>query len=326
MNQLIASALENWVPYKLSSREERTCRWLYLADKKITEPFFDETISRCLSLPENSGMMRCVSSVDILPEWSQQVECISPSAIIFHISRCGSTLISQLLALQSNNIVLSEVPFFDELLRDGNRKNDMKSALPILKAAIALYGAKRKPGTNRLFIKADSWHIHFYKELRELYPAIPFILLYRRPDEVLRSQQKKRGMHAAPGVIEPTLFGFDNSIVTELSLDEYMARVIETYLQAFMEVIAHDQHAHLVNYDEGGLPIVKMIAGLTNTAISETELRAMEERSGFHAKSPGDVFNEPETKELPCPFLEQSFKLYEALEKIRLKNNVTAHP
>ena len=165
MTETISSALKNWIPFRLFEEgSTHSCRWLYLGDEKITEPFFEETIAKCRKLPDNSRLIRSVSSIEVLPEWAQEIETIAPTAIIFHISRCGSTLISQLLGMQPANIVLSEVPFFDELLRWGN-KNKMQVILPLLKAAINLYGAKRNEESSRLFIKTDSWHVHFYKQL-----------------------------------------------------------------------------------------------------------------------------------------------------------------
>src|SRR6185436_3979913 len=148
---------------------------------------------------------------------------VAPTAFIFHISRCGSTLISQLLSLQSSNIVLSEVPFFDELLMWGYKNNCMPAALPHLRSAFEIIAAKRNENDSKLFIKTDCWHIHFYKQLRELYPQTAFILLYRRPDEVIRSHQKNKGRHVIPGLIEPGIFGFDKNAIGNFGLDEYMA-------------------------------------------------------------------------------------------------------
>ncbi len=46
------------------------------------------------------------------------------------------------------------------------------------------------------------------EKARKLYPQTPFILLYRQPGEVIRSQQKRRGMQSIPGLLEPEIFGF----------------------------------------------------------------------------------------------------------------------
>ena len=318
MNESISRVLKDWIPYRLLEEGNScSCRWLYLGDEKITDPFFDETIARCKRLSHNSRITKCVSSIEILPEWAQQVESISPTAIIFHISRCGSTLVSQLLSLQPSNIVLSEVPLFDELLRWGNKNNEMQMTLPLLKAAIDLYGAKRNEKSGYLFIKTDSWHIHFYQQLRKLYPQIPFILLYRKPDEVIRSQQKRRGMQSIPGLLEPEIFGFNKNQILQSGLDDYMVRVVETYLQAFIQVLNTDKLALPVNYSEGAFCIVNKIAGVTGITINDEQKSAMRQRSTFHAKYPEQVFVEEELKEPAPVFLNKAFALYKEIEEIR---------
>ena len=317
MKEIVSSALKDWIPIKLfSSSGIDHCRWLYVDNVNFTEPFFDQTILKCHKLPVNSKIYRPVSSLDILPKWSGQIESIAPTAFIFHVSRCGSTLISQLLGLNTENIVLAEVPFIDELLRSGHAGKTGVSSL--VKAAISLYGAKRNEQNKRLFIKTDSWHIHFYKQLRELYPEVPFILLYRRPDEVIHSHQKKRGMQAVPGVIEPGVFNFIQEDIEGIGLDEYMAKVLETYFAAFISILKSDKLAIPVNYNEGAIPIVKKIAGATGITLTTDDIESMVQRSSFHAKNPGEVFEEPELDQPIPAYLEKSFELYRAVERIRI--------
>lgn len=319
MNETAAQALKNWLPYRLYQEAGTDgCRWLYLGDQKITEPFFDDTISVCRQLPENSRQQKCISSLSMLPEWSEKIDSIAPTAIFFHVSRCGSTLVAQLLNMQPANIVLSEVPFFDALLRQGKKNADLPAILPLLKAAIGLYGARRTGEEKNLFIKTDSWHIHFYKELRGLYPEVPFIFLYRQPAEVIRSQQKKRGMQSVQGVIEPAIFGFDPAEIMQLGLDEYMAKVMETYLQAFIKILPTDPLAFAVNYKEEALPIIKKIAAITGISISETEMVAMQQRSAYHGKYPELFFAEAVPEEAIPAYLDKATALYNEVERIRL--------
>ena len=316
MKESISTALKYWVPYKLFNASGIAhCRWLYVGDENFTEPFFDETISKCLRFPANSTYYRPVSSTEVLPEWSGQVASIAPTAFIFHVSRCGSTLIAQLLGLNPANIVLSEVPFIDELLREGHAKKTSTNLL--VKAAIDFYGIRRNELHKQLFIKADSWHIHFYKQLRELYPTVPFILLYRRPDEVMRSQQKQRGMQAVRGIIDPAIFNFNLDEIANLQIDEYMAKVLESYFAAFIEILATDQLALPVNYNEGAITIVKKIAAACEMVLPEEELNIMQERSGFHGKYPERHFDEPKVDTAIPGYQEKVFELYNILEKLR---------
>jgi hypothetical protein len=317
---LTKNEIASWIPIKLLNDEkERNCRWLYVGDKHFKEPFFDETISACRQLPENGHLKRSVSNINILPNWVNANEVAVPKAFIFHISRCGSTLLSQMLSLQPKNIVLSEVPFFDDLLRLGKKENSMPEILPILKAAINLYSTKRNPNYKHAFIKTDSWHIHFYEELRALYPTTPFFFLYRKPLEVIQSQQKKRGMQAIPNLIEANIFGFNKDEVGYIPLDEYMGMVIESYMLKFNSILKHDKNCHPINYHTGAINMMKTIAAITHLEISPEEKLAMEKRASYHAKFPEQVFAENLKQETIPSYLKKSNELYDSLEAIRLQ-------
>ena len=311
-DSVIGEALKNWIPYRLDKHEgDPQCRWLFLGNETITEPFFADTIAKCKKLSHNSQLRRCISNTAVLQEWAVYNEAIQPTAIIFHVSRCGSTLVSQLLGLNLENIVLSEVPFFDELIRLGYReKKDISS---LLKAAISFYSKRRNEAQKRVYIKTDSWHIHFYQMFRELYPDTPFVFLYRNPVEVLRSQQKNRGMHAVPGVVEPEIFGFEIESMLKFSLDEYLARVLEGYFQKIIDIVTSDSKTIAIEYRRDAVKMMQQIAAFTGAALSDNEIEIMKQRSGFHGKYPEQLFAEP-TMEEPVPdFMRESVRLYEIL-------------
>jgi len=310
MEANIPAALANWIPYKLSFSEGLPyCEWLNTGNEDFTEPFFDDTIAKCRQY--NNRSHKSISSLDVLPQWSAEIESIPPSVFIFHVSRCGSTLASQLLALDRSNIVLSEVPFFDALLR-ANKTIPQQ----LLKAAIAFY-ARVKNDRKRLFIKTDSWHIFFYKQLRELYPQTPFILLYRRPDEVMRSQQKRSGMHAIPGLIEPALLGFAEDEVQYMNQHEYLGRLLEKYLQAFEQILSADAFAIPVNYNEGPIAMVEKIAAVTGMPIGLGEMERIKARAMYHAKYPDQVFAEAAITDPVPDYCRAAYERYEALERRR---------
>jgi hypothetical protein len=314
-----ADALRNWLPSQLNtSSGTAVCRWLYTGGNRFTEPFFVETISRCLQLPENSSRYRAVSGLDVIKDWSGALEPRPPAAFIFHVSRCGSTLLSQLLALSAQHTVLSEVPVFDELLRlpYGRTPVSQEEAGELFRSALQFYSQSDKDD-QRVFVKTDSWHIFFYPLLRSLYPHTPFLLLYRDPAAVLRSQQKKRGMHAVPGVIEPQVFGWDAADVQGLSLDDHLAKVIERYLQAFLDIAEKDRNVLLVNYSEGMQIIARKLYHFTGIYLSEDEEKQMVERSRFHAKYPGEVFGEATTLPDLGAAWTNTQKLYQQLENLR---------
>jgi hypothetical protein len=317
----VATALQNWIPYRLSVQQSMPyCHWLYTGDKLYNDPFFDDTIARCKSLPQNSQVFRSGSTVDILPQWAAQVEAVPPTAFIFHVSRCGSTLFAQLLGLQEQHIVLAEVPFIDQLLRLPYQHKEVNIPLlqQALPAAFHLYGQKRKGTEKHLFIKTDSWHLCFYRQLRQLYPTAHFILLYRSPDEVIQSHRRQRGMQAVQGIIEPAIFGFNAADIQHYSLDAYMAKVLERYFILMKEIATTDANTLLVNYQEPAMEVMQRIVAFTGITISEAEALQMEQRIHYHAKHPGQVFREPKIAEALPGYLLPVMELYQQLETMRL--------
>jgi hypothetical protein len=318
-----AAALRNWIPSALIRKDgEWLCRWLDVEDVPFTDPFFDETLNICRSRSANRRSFQALGSVPMMIEWAEQMPAVAPSAFIFHVSRCGSTLASQLLGLDHAHITLTEVPFIDDLLRASFREPDspIKDLEDAVKSAFRFYGQQRHGAETRLFVKADSWHIFFYPLLRAVYPKTPFFLLYRSPEDVLYSHRRRRGMQSVPGIIErDILWAPGEGSVAGPDLDAYMADVLGRYMERFLQIDAIDDHAYLVNYAEGIPQIVERIAHATDTPISPALKTEMSNRSRFHAKNAGQVFSEEAGTGMPSALLEPLFTLYERLEKQRLR-------
>lgn len=113
------SPIQNWYPSRIRMNPQLGvyCEWMHLQDMPFTDPFFDETLVKARRIPANSSRFRPTSGLDMLTGWSVHLPHVPPTAFIFHVSRCGSTLLSQLLGLDPRFISLAEVPFFDDLLR-----------------------------------------------------------------------------------------------------------------------------------------------------------------------------------------------------------------
>lgn len=316
MNRSASDELANWIPLRLSGMQ---CEWIYTGDKKFTEPFFSDTISACKSFQENRSSYKVITDLGMMAEWAGTAKAVNPSAFIFHISRCGSTLLSQMLSLDESNIVLSEVPFFDELLQLPYKNSiDTKIVNEYFNAAIKIYGRKTSREESRLIIKTDSWHLHFYEQLRNLFPGVPFILLFRNPLEVISSHQKQRGMQSVPGIIEPSVFGFSEEQLKETNLDAYVTNVLEGYLKKMIEISKVNNNILLCNYNEGMNNLFKKICGFLNLDINPEIENLMLERTRFHAKHPQQLFTEAQKEFNEPDFMMPVLELYEELENIRL--------
>lgn len=316
----IREALSNWIPVKLATENGETVfRWLYTGHRKFAEPFFDETIQRCLPLPQNSKGYKSVSAVGMLPEWADEIDYVTPSAFIFHISRCGSTLLSQALSLDPGTISLSEVALFDSILRLplGKFANDTVGVRELLTAAVKFYGARRD-AESRLFIKTDCWHLMFYKQIRAAYPETPFIIVYRDPAPVLESNRRKKAMQSIPGLLEPALFGFSEK-TDGFNHNDMMSIVLEKFYNCIIEMATTDNNTFLFNYDEGIPAMMHRIARLTNMDLDADKEKQIIDRTAYNAKFPGRKFVEENTPATSFFRLSELKDLYEQIDQLRIK-------
>lgn len=281
--------LLHWIPYKLIEKDNDVYfEWIYLGDRKYTDPFFEETISKCKSHPYNSKVVKVVSTIENLLDWSKQLISVELKSLVFHVSRCGSTMLSQSLVTSSGNIMISEAPLIDQILR--TTVFDFKQKCVLVEAVIRLLGQKRFPEQKNLIIKLDAWHIFNVAQFRLIFPELPFMLLYREPAEVLKSHQKMIGMHMVPGLIPHSVFGIPSLIITEIGYKQYGALVLEKYFQAFLDFYATDQNVIMCNYKDGMQSVIERFISFVVIDYSTDEVIEMFERLKKHSKNENAAF------------------------------------
>jgi hypothetical protein len=313
-----------WIPSQIVSNPDGPCvQWTYLNGKKFTEPFFQDTLAKCRSHAQKAGLQPPDSSLEFLLEASRKIEFVAPTAFIFHVSRCGSTLLSQLLGLDDSHIVAAEVPLFDEILKMPFGKFEQAHAAQseeLLAAAIRFLGQKRSGRETRFFVKLDSWHLFFYSILRKIYPETPFFLLSRRPDEVLRSHQKQRGLQTIPGYLDAQMFAPDAPPDATSGWEVYFCQVLARYYAAMERIATQDANAHWVDYAEGGLHLLRRLAEHAGWEWDADLGARIAERSQYHAKHPHEIFQEPPVEMADLPALAAASEAYQRLRKMNLKN------
>ncbi|MCU1236675.1 MAG: aspartyl/asparaginyl beta-hydroxylase [Candidatus Solibacter sp.] len=169
-------SLEGWVPAAVLKDE---VEWRYLPGQRFTDPFFEDTLRRNPSAPVRRTTLAEAA------EWVAAHPGLEPAGFIFHLSRCGSTLVAQMLASVEENRVMSEPAPLDQALGLGDPA--------MLRTIIGALGRANARET-RLFVKLDCWHMHQYAVIRNAFPDTPAIFLYRDPLEVLVSQMRNPGM------------------------------------------------------------------------------------------------------------------------------------
>lgn len=294
--------LSNWIPYKLEIVDQRVrVLWLDLADRYIAEPFFDETIQKNRLHMRSRSRLISVSDLDSLCDWGRVIEGIQPSAFIFHVSRCGSTLLSQCLATDTHNIVIPEAPLLDEIL------NLAEELLPIgisreqlFKAALAFLG-QRRLGQAQFFVKLDSWHIHRYAGLRQWFPNTAFYFLSREPRAIIRSHEKRRGIHMIPGYLQ----NIANPIKVEERHYQNFSLFTADVLMGFYEEMSKIRALHnpldcFFDYAQGMQEMLSDFDRHVGDVILNREEAAG--RLSYHSKYPEQAFKEEQEEWCEFPY------------------------
>ena len=282
-----------WLPSRCAMEAGFAVDWYHYAGESLNEPFFADSRSRVGSRPFNQIFRYRTAFNDFIQ--AERDGAQEPSGFIFHMSRCGSTLVSQMLAALPDTISLSEPEPLDMIVQLPLVAQGVTPELHIeaLRAMIAALGRDRT-GTDRYFIKLDSWHTLALPLFRQAFPDVPWIFLYREPVEVLVSQERMRGTQTAPGVLPPQIFGFTDA---EMSLPDvdYIARVLARTCEA---VVNQWQLGGGLAVDYRDLPEAMFTRILPHFGIGPTpeERALLEAASGRDAKAPTTEFKDDSSK------------------------------
>ena len=222
--------------------------WGHLGARRFTDPFFAQTIEECVRHPADL-LFRPRTPLEELGEIGPSQPGLRPTGFIFHMSRCGSTLISQMLARRPENLVLSEPSPVDMVLRAHFRNPAITEVQRIqwLQWLVAVLAWRQQPEERYFFIKFDCWHTLFLPLIQRAFPGVPWIFVYREPMEVMASHLGHRGAQMIPGVLEPGLFGWDAATASRMTLHEYGARALARMCEAALLQVQGGT-GKLVNY------------------------------------------------------------------------------
>lgn len=273
-----------WLPARCAPEAGFAVDWYHYAGTQLNEPFFADSRSRVASRPFNQLFRYRTQFDDFIA--APREDALAPDGFVFHMSRCGSTLVSQMLAALPDTIMLSEPDPLDMIVQLPLLAQGVTPELHVeaFRAMVAALGRDRSGSSKRYFIKLDSWHTLALPLFRQAFPDVPWIFLYREPVEVLVSQERMRGAQTAPGVLPPQIFGFTEA---EMSLPDvdYIARVLARTCAAVVDQW-HFGGGLAVDYRE--LPDVMVTRILPHFGIEPTdeERALLDAASGRDAKAP----------------------------------------
>jgi hypothetical protein len=281
------AAPEGWTPVKVSIRDSRAvAEWIYTGPLRFTAPFFQDTVNVARRNPF-SALMRREMPLDV----ADSIPGLAPTGFIFHMSRCGSTLVAQMLAALDRTVVISEAPAVDDVIQAGLSAPGLSREERIgwLRQVVAALGQFRSGRESLYFLKLDAWHVHHLATIREAFPGVPWIFVHRAADEVIASQLRQPGMLGARGVMDPRVLLLSREDVTALSREQWCARVIGGFLEA-ADAFRGCPDGLFIDYTQLPDAVWGPVASHFGVRFSEEERKRMQEAARFDSKNPGQLF------------------------------------
>jgi hypothetical protein len=269
----VTMAVPGWWPIALrpDNGGAPLVEWGWFGTAAPRAPFYEED-ARLARRHPLTQLLRPFSPLATIDSHRRRL----PEALILHVSRCGSTLVAQMLAAMGRAHIMSEPPPFDAAIQSGD-------ADLLRRMAMAL-GPDAADGP--YVIKLDCWHACFPALLDAAFPGVPRIMLVRDPVEVIVSHQRSRGMQTVPGTAAASILGLDRHSGNDA--DDIAVSIGRVYA-ALADMIVRGRDL-LIDWralpEAVGARILPHI-GITASAADYAAMRAASHRS---AKAPHETY------------------------------------
>ena len=265
---------EGWLPTRAALHPTG----LYLALRQVApaelrDAFMQETVTR---VPAAERFVQ-IARGDV----GKAAEVTAPMGLIFHVARCGSTLISQLLKQRDGIAVYAEPLPVNEILLPPHKwpRAEIVGALRSLGDAFARHA--QKP----YVLKFSSWNTLYCDIVAEAFPDSPWILSMRDPVEIgVSLLAQTPGWLGDPAGPAAHLGKLADAGGDSRSSEEFVARLYGAFCDAMGRLDA--KRGRLVPYDALPAAAWEIVAPHFALAIDNRTRDRMITAAGVNSKSP----------------------------------------
>lgn len=286
--------LRSYLPVDAVIRDGKPqIEWLKMAQVAFREPFFHQTVERV-----RGSNQSVFTDLDALLKVAKGARSLQPTGLIFHTSRCGSTVVANACRALDSTRVIAEAPVIDKLISRLFTDAEAGSSkeliyLSLVRAAVQALTRDQSELSRRYFVKFSSASILHIKSLRRVWPEVPFLILFRNPIEVmvsnLRNHPEWMNADSNPATAA-AIVGVDVGRLSRITEEEFCARALGQYYAA-AESIAGDHLTRLVDYNQLSLQTLIDILHFFGVTPLPHETAAIEQSLLTHSKNPTRSFS-----------------------------------
>jgi len=270
------TALADSTPIALGFIPEPLVTWADLRGIRFEEAFFRDTLKR---VP--AARLQALSGIEAMRDLDHR-PTLDPSLFIFHVSRCGSTLLSQMLATLPEHVVIAEAAVINGILSAAPAPAERDE---LLRLVIRALGRNRGDHARHLFVKFSSWNVLWAEAIHRLFPDTPMVWLQRDPLAVAASHAGQPAGWAAwreAGNPALSMFGLTVTEASATSAARFRLHALEALYRA-----AHASTLPWLVVDYAELPqaLWGPIAGHARLSWDASQVERMRARARFDSKA-----------------------------------------
>ncbi len=229
-----------WYPTQVTlHKQSPSVLWTDLSGLAFQEPFFHHTVARARDQARESR--RTALGETPLGEGHPFDPGVQPTAFIFHVSRCGSTLLCNILrALHATHVVAEPqpviallAPFSEGVWSCAAHEWEHKRNL-LLRQMVHWLGQPPQGPAGQYIVKFTSYSAMRMALIRALWPEVPIVFLVRDPAEVVVSNMQRSpgwmGLWQRPRQARSVFAWPEDS--SAMSREEFLARALGCVCQA----------------------------------------------------------------------------------------------
>jgi hypothetical protein len=273
MHELLASGL--MMPRGIMGQPNVV--WIEMTGRDMEDAFFENALQRALL----SGARVVQTDPDAL----RMASGLRPNGFLFHMSRCGSTLIMNMLRQSPKVIAVSEPSIVPFVIASAWKERPSYAAA-LLGGAMSALGQKRTGAEEFFVCKFSSAECVFLPQISSAFPDVPCVFLYRDPVEVLVSNMKHP--HQTWIYMLPT-YDISETELTETHTPlENCAIALRRKCETVIENA--DRIDRFLNYSELSAEVFKELLDILGIQVSDADLGRMISEKSRNAKNRGQAF------------------------------------
>jgi hypothetical protein len=178
-----------------------------------------------------------------------------PAGFIFHVSRCGSTLVSNVLKTNPHNVVLSEADPICAVLSETLQNLSDPGRREVMKALVNIFSARGDgsgSGDYNVVIKCTAWNSLWSSDVLATWPEVPILVIIRHPVEVVMSNLKRPPLwlsrRAIPARLADVCSVSPDTDVTAMSEVEYVSFIVGTHCEALLRLLKGN--CRIIDYED----------------------------------------------------------------------------